>query len=319
MAEILFVTWDGGGNVPPALGIAAELAARGHTIRFVGHPSQRSSLEAAGVEVAPTRRAAEFSALDQNSPFALVAMFGDRGLGRDVLDALAGRPADVVVVDCFLFGVMAELTDEPAVPTSSSSTCTTPTSPAGWMKGPMGLGMRLKRLQPTRALAAAQLRLVASVPSLDPAGDRPGLTYVGPVAPVSAPVATEPMVLVSLSTYRFPRMAAVPADDPGRLRRSRRTRRRDHRTGRRPGGAARPGQRRGASVRAARRADAPRLDDDRARRARHHDAGARPRPADGADADAPDARPADGRPIGRGGGCRARRTEEGDGRAAARP
>lgn len=25
MASILFVTWDGGGNVPPALGIAAEL------------------------------------------------------------------------------------------------------------------------------------------------------------------------------------------------------------------------------------------------------------------------------------------------------
>ena len=34
MSEILFVTWDGGGNVPPALGIATELAARGHTVRF---------------------------------------------------------------------------------------------------------------------------------------------------------------------------------------------------------------------------------------------------------------------------------------------
>ena len=49
MAEILFVTWDGGGNVPPALGIAGELSARGHEVRFVGHPSQRASLEAAGV------------------------------------------------------------------------------------------------------------------------------------------------------------------------------------------------------------------------------------------------------------------------------
>ncbi len=54
MAEILFVTWDGGGNVPPALGIAGELSARGHAVRFVGHPRQRPSLEAAGVEVAPS-------------------------------------------------------------------------------------------------------------------------------------------------------------------------------------------------------------------------------------------------------------------------
>ena len=54
MAEILFVTWDGGGNVPPALGIAGELAARGHSVRFVGHARQRASLEASGFEVAPS-------------------------------------------------------------------------------------------------------------------------------------------------------------------------------------------------------------------------------------------------------------------------
>jgi UDP:flavonoid glycosyltransferase YjiC (YdhE family) len=29
----LFVTWEGGGNVPPVLGIARRLAARGHTVR----------------------------------------------------------------------------------------------------------------------------------------------------------------------------------------------------------------------------------------------------------------------------------------------
>src|SRR5207237_9041918 len=31
MADILFVTWDGGGNVPPAVGIADPLRARGHS------------------------------------------------------------------------------------------------------------------------------------------------------------------------------------------------------------------------------------------------------------------------------------------------
>lgn len=32
MASVLFVTGDGGGTVPPALGIGAELRRRGHTV-----------------------------------------------------------------------------------------------------------------------------------------------------------------------------------------------------------------------------------------------------------------------------------------------
>jgi UDP:flavonoid glycosyltransferase YjiC (YdhE family) len=208
MAEILFVTWDGGGNVPPALGIATELTSRGHAVRVLGHRSQQASLAAAGFEVAPTREAREFSALDNNSPLALVAMFGDRGLGRDVLTALAERPADAVVVDCFLFGVMAELR-EAGRPYVALEHLYDAYLRGGWMKGPMGLGMRAKRLQPTRALADARLRLVASLPTLDPAGTspRPDLTWVGPIVSYSAPVDADPMVLVSLSTFRFPRMA----------------------------------------------------------------------------------------------------------------
>ncbi len=210
MTEIVFVTWDGGGNVPPALGIAAELTARGHTVRFVGHPGQRPALEAAGVEVAPSRDALAFSALDANSPLALAAMFADRGLGRDVVDALVDRPADVVVVDCLLFGVMEELRragrDYVVLEHLYDAYLT-----GSWMRGPMGLAMRLRRLHPTRALATARLRLVTSVPSLDPGSGRRGLAYVGPVCGVTPPVAdtpdADPMVLVSLSTFRFPRMA----------------------------------------------------------------------------------------------------------------
>ena len=106
MAEILFVTWDGGGNVPPALGIADRAAERGHAVRFVGHRSTRGA-RGRRRGGRPLARAA-FSALEAHSPLALVATFGDRGLGRDVLAALADRPADVVVVDCLLFGVMAK-------------------------------------------------------------------------------------------------------------------------------------------------------------------------------------------------------------------
>ncbi|WP_202879347.1 glycosyltransferase [Nocardioides cynanchi] len=208
MAEIVFVTWDGGGNVPPAVGIATELVARGHGVRFVGHPRQRESLVAAGLEVAPSLHARAFSALDANSPLALVAMFGDRGLGRDVLAALADRPADVVVVDCLLFGVMAELRAA-GTPYVVLEHLYDAYLRGGWLKGPMGLGMRLQRLQPARSLAEARLRLVASLPSLDPAGarSRSDLTWVGPVVPVAERVPADPLVLVSLSTFRFPKMA----------------------------------------------------------------------------------------------------------------
>src|SRR6478609_3901319 len=149
MAEILFVTWDGGGNVPPATGIATELKARGHAVRFLAHPRQQPSLVDAGFEVAPGRHLRAFSGLDNNSPLALMAVFGDRGLGRDVLDALAARPADVVVVDCLLFGVMDTLrrAGQPYVVLEHFYDAYF----QRWMKGPMGLGMRLQRLQPGRA------------------------------------------------------------------------------------------------------------------------------------------------------------------------
>ena len=56
MSNILFVTWDGGGNVPPALGIAAELASRSHGVRFLGHSGQYESITRAGFAFTPTRK-----------------------------------------------------------------------------------------------------------------------------------------------------------------------------------------------------------------------------------------------------------------------
>ncbi len=135
-------------------------------------------------------------------------MFGDRGLGRDAVEALADRDADVVVVDCLLFGVMDELTRAGrryVVLEHLYDAYLT----GGWMKGPMGLGMRLKRLHPTRALQAAQLRLVTSVPSLDPAGGRSGLTYVGPVCP------SRPSRTVTPTPNRWSWSASAPTASHG--------------------------------------------------------------------------------------------------------
>jgi UDP:flavonoid glycosyltransferase YjiC (YdhE family) len=216
MADILFVTWDGGGNVPPATAIAAELRRRGHRVRFVGHASQRAPLEAQGFEVEPTTHARPFAADDPQSVLAMVRMFGDRGLGRDALAALARRPADLVVVDCLLLGVMEELRrdtngdrDGAGTPYVVLEHLYDAFFRRSFLRGPIGIGLRLMGLRPGASLGAARATLVASLPDLDPAGRSPrgDVTYVGPVVTASPPVPGPPAVLVSLSTFAYPGMA----------------------------------------------------------------------------------------------------------------
>jgi UDP:flavonoid glycosyltransferase YjiC (YdhE family) len=208
VADILFVTWDGGGAVPPALGIAQELRERGHAVRFLGHPVQAEALRAKGYDVLPNRHARAFSGSEHNSPLALMAALGDRGMGRDLLEAVASWPADLVVVDCFMFGALDAARDaglryvvlEHTFDDYYERSC---------LRGPLGLSLRLRRLAPRRALASAGARLVTSVPELDPAGPAPHLSHVGPVVDVAPRVPGGPTVLVSLSTFGYAGMQQV--------------------------------------------------------------------------------------------------------------
>ena len=206
MSDILFVTWDGGGNVPPALGIARELRDRGHTVRVLGHAAQADALAAAGVEVVHPRHARSFSSRARNSPFSLMAAFGDRGMGRDLLEAVAARPVDLVVVDCLMFGAL-EAARSAGLRYVVLEHFYDGYYERGCLRGPLGLSLALRRLAPRRALAGAAGRIVTTLPELDPgSGLGSGLTYTGPVvdvAPVAPDRTGDPMVLVSLSTFVF--------------------------------------------------------------------------------------------------------------------
>ena len=207
MADILFVTWDGGGNVPPALGIATELESRGHTARFLGHAGQLDSLARAGFETVHPRHARDFDNARDYSPLNMMATFGDRGIGLDMLEAVARRPTDVVVVDALMVGAMRAAADaglryvvlEHMYNGSFSRSI---------LGGPMGLSLRLRRLNPQQALDAAAARILATIPSLDPLPSSPSnLHRVGPVVPFAQRQPTNGRtVLVSLSTFAFPRM-----------------------------------------------------------------------------------------------------------------
>src|ERR1041384_4129725 len=58
MARYLFLTWDGAGNQPPAIGIARALRERGHDVMFAGYGSQRSLITARGFRFALLERSA---------------------------------------------------------------------------------------------------------------------------------------------------------------------------------------------------------------------------------------------------------------------
>ncbi len=198
MASLLFVTWDGGGNVPPALGIAGELEARGHSVAFLGHARQAPSIPF------PFRATARhFDSTGDNGMREFVGVFGDRGFGADAL----ATDAELLVIDCVLFGAMdaARRAGRPYVVLEHlyDGYIRGP-----WLKGPMGLALRLKRLHPTAAFTGAEACLVASLAELD-AKATSGVRHTGPVVS-GVPAAPErPSVLVSLSSCNYPGQQAV--------------------------------------------------------------------------------------------------------------
>ena len=119
--RFLMTMWEGGGNVPPELGVARRLVGRGHVVHLLGDPTMRSSAEAIGCAFSPWRRAPHRDTLEPaqdpikdwetKNPIALLGRVRDRFIAGPceefaadtaaVIDAV--RP-DVMVSDAFLFG-----------------------------------------------------------------------------------------------------------------------------------------------------------------------------------------------------------------------
>jgi len=120
MASVQFVTWDGGGNLPPDLGIARELHRRGHAVRVIGEESQRLAVAAAGLSFAAWSHPLSTGQVERSAGERLTYLMKEVWLNTDLADeviaALARQPAEVVVVDCMLEGVLARSQEIP-VPT----------------------------------------------------------------------------------------------------------------------------------------------------------------------------------------------------------
>jgi UDP:flavonoid glycosyltransferase YjiC (YdhE family) len=103
--RFLIVSWDGGGNVPPAIHLGARLVGAGHQVRLLGWDSMATRAAAAGVE---------FATYPSVPPWPRHLMFED-GWADRVLPALDGPATrddilleakdfapDVMVVDCMM-------------------------------------------------------------------------------------------------------------------------------------------------------------------------------------------------------------------------
>jgi UDP:flavonoid glycosyltransferase YjiC (YdhE family) len=117
----LFVTWEGGGNVPPVLGTARRLAARGHAVRVLTEPCLEQAVREAGARFIPftrhfvrTDRTADI--LDDWAPKTPLGalrrsldnvVFGPaRIVAEETRRALAEEAADVVVADLMMPGAL---------------------------------------------------------------------------------------------------------------------------------------------------------------------------------------------------------------------
>lgn len=218
MARILAVTWDGGGNVPPMLEIAAELRGRGHEVRVLGHSQQRDTVEEAGLAFVAYRQDRPWSPLEPASGFRflskfLFGVFTDPKAGDDVRDELARLPADLALVDSMRLGALRAALAS-GVPTAVLMHTLHRYHTHGWSRGPIGAVAALRGMRPGRLWNAADRVLVATDRDLDPAAEHhlPGnVRYTGVVQrPVRAGTASEPpLVLVSLSTIFFDGQAAA--------------------------------------------------------------------------------------------------------------
>ena len=225
MTRFAFVTWDGGGNVSPAVGIAQGLAARGHDVVFIGYEVQRTRFEGRQLPFVALRRTGGFDIYAASDPGQRIAglmanVWASPEHLDDIPDALAATSSDVLVVDFSMQGALAS-----AIRSAAPMAVLAHSAIAGLVpppESPMGAARlsatnrlreaaRLPQLARLTEAWTGYTTLVTTIPALDPAAETAdgSVHYLGPVFEALPDDAWEspwaagddrPLVLVSFST-----------------------------------------------------------------------------------------------------------------------
>lgn len=220
MSKILFVTWPGGGNQPPAIGLAQQLRRDGHETLFAGYTDQATRFTLLDFDLVPfTRSGTTWEPFD---PADLMPMLLKRAWAcpdnvADTAEILDLYQPDLVVVDCLMGGVLAAMETSP-IPTvvlvhSAPGALAPPGGPIdGFVIGELNRIRSALDLTPVDSYWQAWQQhnvICASIPELDPIGTDPQhpVTWIGPV--FEDPTTTDwmpddqddtPLVLVSFNS-----------------------------------------------------------------------------------------------------------------------
>jgi UDP:flavonoid glycosyltransferase YjiC (YdhE family) len=227
MSRFLIATWDGAGNLAPALGIARTLVDRGHDVRLMGHRTIAERCGDVGTRFVPLSQGELWDAMDDPGDFeAEIRLLIDElcfspTIAGDLAKELDREPADAVLVDCMLF-----TTIDTALASGSLTAALFHTAYTIFRGGPLvemfapGVAIANGRRAELGLPAVERLgdihdacarAIVAAPKEFEPeAPDAPNVLRVGPVldAPplsrgtheVDLRDARTPLVLISLST-----------------------------------------------------------------------------------------------------------------------
>ncbi|WP_213450434.1 glycosyltransferase [Rhizomonospora bruguierae] len=108
MARFLWASFDGGGNVPPSLGVARELVRRGHEVSFAGRPELVRRMRRDGLPaIELTRSYAHADRYDWHPRGRLFAYLTSPAVGDELLALAKAEGPDVMIIDAMFGGALA--------------------------------------------------------------------------------------------------------------------------------------------------------------------------------------------------------------------
>jgi UDP:flavonoid glycosyltransferase YjiC (YdhE family) len=228
MSRILFLAFSGGGNLPPSLGIARELTARGHDVVFAGDP-----------EMMPRLKPTPFRAIELTQAYAQLDKYPEGPFGRwfcqltsfavemQVRAVVEAERPDFILVDFMFLAALNQLPSfgRPSAAMAHMTFCRV----ADAFRGLTGMCSGIREQLGFAALASfddlvasCDRVIVTSLGAIDNAASAMPLTrnvcHVGPALetesharPLNLPwSATDPVPLVLVSFSTDP-MQATPA------------------------------------------------------------------------------------------------------------